>query len=493
MSEPAHPKRATEDKAAVRIREGKLWYEVLRFGFPLGVGMALQTSFNLVDAFIIARLSPDIAGAALGAIGICDQLAALGSIISYGLSVATVAMMSRRSGEGDEVGMRRIAWQSLLLVSALGVVFGLIAIFGARTVIVDLVGAKGQVAELSVQYLRVLVGGNITIFLLLHLTSIQRALGSAKTPILLLVGANALNFFLSVVMVYGSGPAPEIFAWGPAVARALGVPRMDLLGAAWSTILARTVFLIPAVYFLMSRFGIFDRLSRERPDLGLIRKIVSIGWPSSAQLVVRILAMLLVHSLVARTFTTAENQDATTALGIVFRLETMALFTALGWGSAAQTFMGQNLGAGHTRRAKWSGIWSAIYNACFMGALAAIYVIYGRSVIGFFDSSRDVMQLGHDYFRWVAPSYVALGVGICLGSAMQGAGATRRALLLDVFVVIGMQVPAGVAAVVLSPDSATPLWQLLAVVNGVLAITYAVSYRRGKFLVDGAGLLKAQS
>ena len=59
--------------------------------------------------------------------------------------------------------------------------------------------------------------------------------------------------------------------------------------------------------------------------------------------------MLVVHSLVARAYTTDTDQSATTALGIVFRLETMALFVGLGWGSAAQTFVGQNLGAGSPR------------------------------------------------------------------------------------------------------------------------------------------------
>ena len=66
-----------------------------RFGAPLALGMGLQVTFNLVDAYLISRLQPEVAGPALGAIGICDQLAALGTIVSYGLSVATSAMVLR--------------------------------------------------------------------------------------------------------------------------------------------------------------------------------------------------------------------------------------------------------------------------------------------------------------------------------------------------------------------------------------------------------------
>ena len=78
--------------------------------------------------------------------------------------------------------------------------------------------------------------------------------------------------------------------------------------------------------------------------------------------------MLAVHALVARAFTTQTDQTATTALGIVFRLETMALFVGLGWGSAAQTFVGQNLGARRKHRAIRSGWLAALYNLVRDGA-----------------------------------------------------------------------------------------------------------------------------
>ena len=68
--------------ARLRILHGKLPLEVLRFGAPLALGMGLQTTFNLVDAYLISRLPPEVSGPALGAIGICDQLAALGTIVS---------------------------------------------------------------------------------------------------------------------------------------------------------------------------------------------------------------------------------------------------------------------------------------------------------------------------------------------------------------------------------------------------------------------------
>ncbi|HYQ46359.1 MAG TPA: MATE family efflux transporter [Polyangiaceae bacterium] len=470
------------DRPSQRILRGPLGLEVLRFGAPLALGMGLQTAFNLVDAFIISRLGGATTGPALGAIGICDQLSALGTIVSYGLSVATATLISRKVGERDQDAVREVAWQSLIVITALSLFFGIFGGFGAGFVLRDLVGAKGEVANLGVPYLRVMLGGSFTIFMLMHLVSLQRALGSSKTPVGLLIASNVINLILAVVMVYGPGESPGILAWGRPIARLFGVPRMGLMGAAWATLIARFVVLVPLFAILMKRFGLFLPKSRMVAQREIIASIVKLGWPSSAQLVVRIIAMLVTHSLVARAFTTPTDQSATTALGIVFRLETMALFVGLGWGSAAQTFVGQNLGAQNPERAKLSGWYAAFCNAAMMGALAIVYAVYGSSIVGFFDPDPEVLRPALSYIRWVGASYVGLGIGIVLGSAIQGAGATLRALFLDTLVIVGFQLPMSVLFVVSERATYIGLWQIVALTYCLFALVYVISYRRGRFL-----------
>lgn len=470
-----------------RILRRSLALELGRFGTPLALGMGLQTVFNLVDAYLISRLEPSVAGPALGAIGICDQLVALGTIISYGLSVATAAIVSRRFGENDELGIRSAAWQSLLVVLGLAACFAALGVFGARFLIEEVVGAKGQVKALSIEYLRIMLCGSFSIFLLLHLTSLQRALGSSKTPVVLLVAANVANLLLAVLFVYGAGPSPGWCRWGTAVARWFDIPRMELVGAAWATVLARSLALLPLLVVLVHRFGLFRSGGRGRLELRIVRNLWRIGWPSSAQLVVRIVAMLVVHSLVARTYTTTVDQSATIALGIVFRLETMALFVGLGWGSAAQTFVGQNLGAGNLRRALHSGYYAAIYSAASMVLLALGYHAYGYDIVRFFDRDPAVVQIALGYLSWVAPSYVGLGVGIALGAAIQGAGATRRALLLDSMVVFGLELPAAVIFVLVLDAGYVRLWQVVAVTHVAFALVVGLGYVRGRHLVTELG------
>ena len=171
-----------------RILEGPVAWEVLRFGGPLALGGALQTTFNLADAYLVAHLPPADVGAAVGALGLCDQLAALGTILSYGVSTAASVLVSQAKGAGDDAGVRRTAWQSMIVVGALSLLFGLVGLFGSGFVVETVIGAKGAVAEVATRYLRVMVGGSFSIFFLLMvvavallLTGLRRGLTAAPT------------------------------------------------------------------------------------------------------------------------------------------------------------------------------------------------------------------------------------------------------------------------------------------------------------------------
>ena len=72
-------------------------------------------------------------------------LGALGTILSYGLSIATGAIISRKQGEGDMEGVRSVAWQSVLLLIAVSALTSAVGLFGAEALMVGLAGAKGEV------------------------------------------------------------------------------------------------------------------------------------------------------------------------------------------------------------------------------------------------------------------------------------------------------------------------------------------------------------
>lgn len=469
---------SNNEKSRARLLEGSLTLGILRFGLPLAAAMGLHLCFNLVDMFMISRVEG--ATDALAALGVCDMLAAAATILSTGIGTATVARIAPALGAADLRGVRRATWQGFWLVSVLSLIFGVVGLFGSELLVTGVMNVKGNAAGLAVRYLQVMLGGAFSICILLQVTNTLRALGHAKTSAVLLISGNALNVVLNVLFIYGDGPAPGIFAWGGPLAHALDIPRLGVVGTAYATVIARTIPLVIGIWILARRRGgpRFHRVYLQ-PMGSELRALVRLAWPQSTQLVIRIMLTLVVMAVVGAEYTTADDPSTLTALGICLRLETLVLFLGMGWGAAASSFVGTNLGAGKVDRAKRAGLIASGFDALLMVGLVVVFVRYGGDFVAFFDPSPAVVSAGEAYLGVVAWSYVFFGAGVVISQAMTGAGATLLSLKTDAFVVL----PLGVAlvSVAYSMDGTTPLWVTVAVGNLVSGLVFFAVYLRGRF------------
>jgi putative MATE family efflux protein len=486
----APPPDPAAEATVRRVTEGPLATGVLRFGLPLVVGMALHTAFNLVDMVMIGRLPNGTAG--LAALGLCDMVAALATILSNGVGTATVALVARRVGARDEAGVARATGQSLLVVLTMSVAFGALGLFGSDAMVRGALQAKGETADLAAAYLRVTLGGCYSIFLLLQITAILRAHGKGKSAAALLIGGNVLNVVLNVFLIYGDGPMPGFLHALEPAARALHAPRLGVVGAAWATLIGRTVPVVVGAVWLARGRGYGLRLAALRPDPAELRELLRIGWPASAQFVLRVGSILFVLSLVGANYTTAGDPSTLTAYSVCLRLDTMALFVGMGWGAAASTYVGMNLGAGRLARARRATWIAAGYNVILMLGLTAVYLGYAAEILGFFDGSPAVLEAGREYLWRAGATYAVLGLGIVLSQALAGAGATLQSLALDAFALAGLTLPAAylVAEVLAAPRTA--LWTTLAAGNVAAAALFAVYVWRGRALRTGPSTVAAE-
>jgi Na+-driven multidrug efflux pump len=98
-----------------------------------------------------------------------------------------------------------------------------------------------------------------------------------------------------------------------------------------------------------------------------------------------------------------------------------------------------------------------------------------------FDADEVPVAIGVSYLRIVSPSWIALGVGVVLGNAMAGAGATRTTLIVDLCVIVGLQFPASIVAVAALHGSRSALFDLVAATNVVSALAYAAVFASGRW------------
>jgi Na+-driven multidrug efflux pump len=113
--------------------------------------------------------------------------------------------------------------------------------------------------------------------------------------------------------------------------------------------------------------------------------------------------------------------DAIAGYGIASRLDYIQIPIIFGLGTALVTMVGVNIGAGQTERARriaWIGAALAFGVTALIGLAAAIFP---HAWIGLFSDDPQVLAMGALYLRYVAPAYGAVGLGLALYFASQGA------------------------------------------------------------------------
>ena len=167
--------------------------------------------------FFVARLGSH----ALAAVGLTESLLEFIYAVAVGLSMATTAMVARRTGEKDRRGAARAGVQAIVVGILTAVIFGIAgAIFSPR--LLGLMGAAPQTVEMGTTYTRVMYAGMITVLLLFLNNAIYRGVGDAATAMRALWIANAINLVLDPCLIFGLGPFPELGLMGAAVATTIG-------------------------------------------------------------------------------------------------------------------------------------------------------------------------------------------------------------------------------------------------------------------------------
>ena len=465
-------------QAAVHRSEEPLFRTTVRFGTPLVVAMALGSVFNLVDLFIVAQWrSPEVA---VAAVTIGSLVNSIPVIIFNGIVNAMLALIARYHGLGRLQRASVATGQGLTLTLLMSLLFGLPPWLFAEPIAVAL-GAKGAVVAPATDYLGIMSLGTITMFLLLTVTGALRAVGNSMIPLILLGGANLLNVLLDYWFIFGG----------------FGLPEMGVAGAAWATVAARGLFAAAGLALLYRGFlGI--RIRRWLWRGSMIWSILVIGVPSCVQWLVRMAAYLYTLRFVevAAPKALPAVADAVTnaqaAFGIGLRLDSLALFSGFGWGAAAATLVGQNLGRGRVERAV-RATWIALgLNIAMMCVFAAIYVLFADPLLGLmgFDmeaangnaNAQLVHALGRTYLYVASSGFVFLAVAVVLSQALAGAGATKFPLLIEVvaYGAVGYPLTAW-AAEHAERFGLRGLWLTSVALHLAVAIVYVLWFRFGSW------------
>lgn len=452
------------------LNRGSVLRRALGFGLPLALGMASHAAFNLIDLWIVGELGED----AVGGVHVAGTINFFPMILGNGVSVGAVALVAQRAGAGDKDDAHRAANLALQLMCGLGVALGLLfwAFAGPMCAALQV---RGEQLRIGTEYLEVMSLGTITMYLVMHVTGMLRAVGNAFWPVVILFGSNALNIVLDVLLIWG---------WDPFGIPALSLPALGAPGAAWASVLSRLVGALFGFWICWRGRGVVRPGFALPRELGRrLRFLVRIGVPQSVQMFVRaslILTMTAIAGVVG-------GDAATAALGISTRLDSFLLFAGLGWASAATAMVGQALGAANGGRCRGTARLIAWLAALMALLLGLAYWIFPETLLGAFvaSPSEELLRIGGEYLRIVAFAHPAAAASIVLAGAMNGAGRSVLPMLLD-----GLTI--GLLAQPLfwlwwefeQPYGLAGAWSIVVAGNVALLGLYGLAMRSGRWLPD---------
>jgi putative MATE family efflux protein len=381
------------------------------------------------------------------------------TVALVGIFVGTQVVVSQRVGGDDAQGARRAAVQGVLLAVASGVVLALvIALFSEELVTALTLGdLDPAVVGYAASYLAIWGFALVPAGVSDALEAGFVGWGDSQASLYVNVTAVLVNLVLDPFLILGWWQFPRLGVEGAAIATVIGY----IAGAALAVGLAATG---------TRPFSLgWDALTVRLADA---RRVIDVGVPSAGEHAASQSVRVLIIGLVA----VVGGGPALAAYAIGARVAAVAFIPATGLQQAAQSIVGQNLGAGNTDRAArttWSGVLLAGGALALVGAVQ--WVIPGAVATLFVpDIGAEGLDLARSYLRILAYGYPAIGATYLILAGFNGAGQTRISFLVRMAQYWAVRLPvAALGAVYLD--------------IGVLAVFWAVTLSNVAAAI-GAGL-----
>ena len=311
-----------------KFTQGNLLRHIIVMSSTSAVGLMAIFLVDVVNILYISWLGDPVATAAVGYGG---AVLFFPTGIAIGMSIAVSALVARALGARDAVRARQAATNGLVL----GVVFGT-AIYALAWLflepIVGALGASGETARATVQFLQVSLAAQPLLLIGIMGTAILCGHGDARR-----------------------GMVPTV--WGAVVLAAVDpvfIFWLDggLMGAAWAGVLSRLAIAVTAIWPIFRHHGGFVRptLAGLRADLA---PVFSIAAPAMLTQLATPLGQAIVTRLVA-----VHGEAAVAGMAIAGRLTPVAFGVIFSLSGAIGPILAQNYGAGRIDRVS-TGFWQA--------------------------------------------------------------------------------------------------------------------------------------
>ncbi len=398
-----------------RISENKK--TILQLALPVIAGLSVQMILSLIDTAIIGRL-PD-AKFALAALGIAFY--ATWAVISFFSSLAngTQILVSRNYGSKNYEECGSVLNSSIFMAVTLGIIVSFFVVYFSSN-IANLFAADKTVGSYAGSYLFYRFMG--LPFFLASVSYRGFYFGIGKTKIFMIAGvlANLANIFLDYTLVFG----------------AFGFKGMGLagagLGSAIATALETLVYVVVSIMKnYRTKYALFKNFRLNLPNrqsfVNIIKVIAKLSLPISFQSIFTLTGLLLFISIIG-LMGTAQQAASQVVLSAMF----LSFMPSMGFGVAAQTLVGNQLGDNNIKAAKKWGFETSKISTTYTFLLGLIFVLFPGFVVSILTTNTGIINIAIPILQIAGFAQIFFGIGFVLANGLLAAGESLFVMITDV-------------------------------------------------------------
>lgn len=399
------------------MKEKKILPLVLSMSLPMIISMAVNSLYNIVDSYFVAKLSED----AMTALALVYPVQNLINAIAIGFAIGINACVAFYLGAGSQKQADEAATQGTLLNFLHGIILTIVSI-AVMPAFLNMFSSDETVTNLALAYANRAFLFAVFITLGLCFEKIFQSVGRMQVSMFCMMCGFIVNIVLDPLMIFGIGPFPA----------------MGIAGAAYATGIGQCFSLLVYLLFYFFR-PIPVKLRREaaKPDKEVIIRMYSIGISATLTMALPSLLISVLNGILS-----AFSGTYVLVLGVYYKLQTFIYLTANGIIQGIRPLMGYNYGAGEQGRVKEIYLTSLKLIAGVMLVGTLLSWVIPEQLIGLFTSNPQTIQIGVRALHIISLGFIVSAVSVTSSGALEGLGKGTPALCISLLRYVVIIIPA---------------------------------------------------
>ncbi len=375
-----------------------------KLALPVVFSMVISLVYNMVDTWFIARTGNTdlVAGVSLGA-PVFTLMIALGDIFGLGGS----SVISRLFGQKLDADGKRLSVFCFYAAFLCGILVTILMLL-FRQPILHLLGADQNTYAYVSEYFTFIVLGAPFIIVSFTPSNLLRTEGFSTASMTGTILGSVINIILDPIFISVLG----LGAAGAAIATVLGNIGADLFFVWFLLRKSRKLSISPVGFHISA---------------AEVRQIMAIGFPASITNFMQSFGIALMNR-----FLLPYGNERVAAMGIVMKVNMIAVLILVGFAFGGQPLIGYNYGAGNHKRLKAILLFAYRFECGMALILAVILSLAARPMIGLFMKDPLIMENGIPMLRLQLVGMPFIAVVLITTCLFQSAGKAWNAFLLSV-------------------------------------------------------------